>query len=128
MSKKILLADDDESMVKLLDVILKKDFEVTSTYSVQEAKSKLAESDYDAVILDLNMPDENGFVLLDHIRNELNHEWLPVIVLSGKEKSEDRIQSFQHKADDYLIKPFNPVELRLRLDRLLSKYSILKSQ
>lgn len=127
MSKKILLADDDESMIKLLDVILKKDFDVTSTFSVTEAKNKLAESDYDAVILDLNMPNENGFVLLDHIRKELKNEWLPVIVLSGKEKSEDRIQSFQHKADDYLIKPFNPVELRLRLDRLLTKYAVLKS-
>lgn len=124
--KKILIADDDESMTKLLSVVLKKDYEVVITYSVNDAKRELDSNEFEAIILDLNMPKESGFILLDHIRKSMKKEWLPIMVLSGKEKSEDRIQSFQNGVDDYLIKPFNPVELRLRLDRLVKKYQLLK--
>ena len=127
MKKKILIADDDENMIKLLDVILKKDFDVITTNSVRKAKDELSAEIPEAVILDLNMPEENGMILLDYIRKDLGEKWLPVIVLSGKEKSEDRIKCFEHFADDYLIKPFNPVELKLRLERLINKYQLIKN-
>ena len=128
MSKeKVLIVDDDENMTKLLNVLLKSNYDVGITFTVKEALEKIEEIEYDAVLIDLNIPNESGYDFIEKVRENESLTWLPIIVLSGKEKSEDRIQSFQHKADDYLIKPFNPVELRLRLDRLLTKYAVLKS-
>lgn len=126
MRKNILIADDDENMNKLLSVILKSDYEVTTTESVRDAKKAFINNKFEAVILDLNMPEVSGLELLDYIRQEMGEKWLPVIVLSGKEKSEDRIECFNHHADDYLIKPFNPEELKLRLKRLVERFQFLK--
>lgn len=121
MNKRILVIDDDSSLAKLVEVVLKKDYEVVVSHSVEEGVHLLDNLPVDGVICDLNLPGRSGFEFLDTVRRDMQDEWLPIIVLSGKEKSEDRIRCFEKGADDYLMKPFNPVELRLRLARLLKR-------
>lgn len=127
MKTKILIADDDKNMTNLLEVILKNDFDITITHSVEAAKKELINNDFYAIILDINMPGESGISLIEYVRRDLGFEWLPLIVLSGKEKSEDRIKSFENGADDHIVKPFNPIELKLRLQRAIKRYTLIKS-
>ena len=125
MNKKVLIIDDDESMTKLLDVVLKSEFTLSISHSVEEGISTFNTKGADAIVLDLNMPGKNGLEMIMEVRKDPKFQWLPIIVLSGKEKSEDRIKSLEAGADDYIIKPFNPVELKLRLSRALERYNLI---
>ena len=104
--ERIIVVDDDLNMTKLLNVMLKSDYEVDVAHSVEAALQNFKTQDYDAVIVDLNIPPESGFELIEKVREDASKKWLPIIVLSGKEKSEDRIKSLELGADDYLTKPF----------------------
>lgn len=121
MKKNILVVDDDKNMTRLLEVLLKTDYEVTIAHSLKEGTENLSLNTYDAVILDLNLNKEEGNELVRYIRSQENLEGLPVIVLSGHDKSEYRIRSFEDGADDYISKPFNPQELKVRLKRFFRK-------
>lgn len=123
---KVLIVDDDQNMTKLLNVILKAEYEVDISHSVKDALKKMDQENYDSVIIDLNIPNESGYQFIEKVRESASLKWLPILVLSGKDKSEDRIKSFELGADDYLIKPFNPTELKLRLGLHLEKFQILK--
>lgn len=125
--EKVLIVDDDPNMTKLLNVLLKSDYEVEISHSVREALQKTDQTKYDAVIIDLNIPNESGYQFIEKVREDVSLKWLPIIVLSGKDKSEDRIKSFELGADDYLTKPFNPIELKLRLALHIEKYQVLKN-
>lgn len=125
--EKVLIVDDDPNMTKLLNILLKTDYEVEISHTVKEALQKTEHGGYDSIIIDLNIPNESGYELIEKVRENTSLRWLPIIVLSGKEKSEDRIKSFELGADDYLTKPFNPSELKLRLSLHLKKYQLLKN-
>ena len=129
MSDKILLVDDDLNMIKLLNMVLQEEYDVETANDIDEAKAKIFdEPNYSVIILDLKLGDESGYDLIKYTRVESNLEWIPIIVLSGLNKSEERIKSFKMKADDYVVKPFNPVELKHRIDRHISKYKLIKSK
>ena len=124
MEHKVLIVDDDESMTKLLEVVLKSDYQVIISHTLTDGLEQINSKQPSAVVVDLNLDGETGDDLIQTIRRDVS-EWLPVIVLSGKEKSEDRIRCFEMGVDDYLSKPFNPVELKLRLKRHVEKYTRL---
>lgn len=129
MKTKILVVDDDQNMIKLLNMVLQEDYEVETANDIDEAKAKIfSEPNYAVIILDLRLGNESGYDLIKYTRVESNLEWIPIIVLSGLNKSEERIKSFKMKADDYVVKPFNPVELRHRIDRHIAKYKLIKAK
>lgn len=124
--KNILVVDDDKNMTRLLEVVLEQDYSITIAHSINDALQQLETKNFTAAILDLNLNGEDGYSLIKSIRTLSS--WLPIIVLSGKEKSDDRIKCFNAGVDDYLTKPFNPDELKARLIRSIAKYDAILSQ
>ena len=120
MNKQILIVDDSPVMRRLLGEILRNDYHVVVAADGVEAMHHLLHDEpFDAVILDLSMPRMGGVDLLKEIRSIGAFVQLPVLVLSGHYESLHRIAAIEAGASDFMTKPFNPLELKLRLQRLL---------
>jgi DNA-binding response OmpR family regulator len=114
--KLVLLVDDEVAMVWLLTNYLRDHFEMVTKTDGQEALLWLqAGNTPDIVVSDINMPNLNGYQLLERLKSNPSWSNIPVIVLSANEKTSEKIKCFQLGANDYLVKPFNPVELKARM-------------
>ena len=111
MKKKILVVDDEETMTTLLKFFLSNKYNVTAVNSGAEAEAWLEKNLPDLIISDIQMDDMDGFKLLQNIRLRGYTKHTPIIMLSGKTESKERIKSYKLGAQDYLTKPFNPEEL-----------------
>lgn len=121
MNKTVLVIDDEPVMRKLLEQFLNKKYEVTEMDDGKSALQWLYSGNIPHLIVaDLNMPEINGFEFLEKVRGSDYFESVPIIILSGEESSTERIKCLKLGANDYIIKPFNPEELMLRIDNLLS--------
>ncbi len=118
--EEVLVIDDQPIMLKLLEQILKDRYEVVALENGKEALEWMYSGNIpDLVVADLNMPEIDGFEYIQRIRESGFFYDVPLIVLSGEESSTERIKCLKLGANDYLIKPFNPEELRLRIDNLI---------
>ncbi len=118
--KQVLVIDDEPIMRKLLMQILKDKHEVILKENGREALEWMYSGNIpDLVVADLNMPEINGFEYIEKVRESGFFSDVPLIVLSGEESSAERIKCLKLGANDYLIKPFNPEELGLRIDNLI---------
>jgi DNA-binding response OmpR family regulator len=118
--KQILVIDDEPIMRKLLEQILKSKYEIIALENGREALEWMYSGNIpDAVVADLNMPEIDGFEYITKVRESAFFGDLPLIILSGEESSAERIKCLKLGANDYLIKPFNPEELGLRIDNLI---------
>ncbi len=116
----ILVVDDDDALRHLLAIYLRtQDFAVSEAASAVEAESILGLLMPDALVLDIMMPGESGTAFAHRLRIGGNR--LPVLLLSAKGSTEDRIEGLEAGADDYLPKPFEPKELLLRLRSILGR-------
>lgn len=121
MRNKILLVEDDEMIVKGLVYSLSKEgFETNIAYNAQEAESKIESNVYDIIILDVMLPDGNGFELCKHIKENKD---IPIIFLTAKDDEKDVVNGFNLGADDYVIKPFRTMELISRIYNVLRRYN-----
>jgi len=109
--KKILAIDDELSMRTLLEFFLKETYEVVTIASGEEALEWLDQTIPDLIISDIEMRGMDGFEFLKQVRLRGYTKHTPVIMLSGKSESKERVKCYQLGAQDYLIKPFNPEEL-----------------
>lgn len=112
--KKILIADDEVEIVKLVSLYLESDnYELFCAYDGNEAKEIIEKKDIDLAIIDIMMPKINGYELIKHIRDKNNkcEKYIPIIVISAKVHLSDRILGLDLGANDYLTKPFEPLEL-----------------
>jgi len=122
MNKQILIVDDSPVMRALLTEVLKPTYNVKSTGDGIGALEYLLQAEpVDAIILDLSMPRMGGVDLLKRIRSMAAFVSIPVLVLSGHYESLSRIAAIEAGANDFMTKPFNPLELQLRISRLLPK-------
>jgi len=120
MKKKILALDDEKSIRFIIENTFNKDFEVTTMNNGMDALYYLQSGNLpDVIICDVEMPVLNGFEFIKRIRESGFFEEIPLIMLSGKEESADKIKCFEMGADDYVLKPFNPKELIARIKRRL---------
>jgi len=120
MRKKILVIDDEKSIRFIIENTFNKDFEVTTLNNGMDALFYLQSGNLpDIIICDVEMPVLNGFEFIRRIRESGFFEEIPLIMLSGKEESADKIKCFEMGADDYVLKPFNPKELIARIKRRL---------
>jgi two-component system, chemotaxis family, chemotaxis protein CheY len=119
--KKILVVDDEKSILVIIESTFRNEFNVTSLSNGAEALTYLQSGEMpDLIICDLVMPEIDGFDFIRILRSGGYYEDIPLIILSGREESGDRIRCFEMGADDFLVKPFNPKELLARVKRRLS--------
>lgn len=119
-SAHILVVDDDARLRSLLSRYLGENgFRVTTADGTAEARSTLRFLSPDLIVLDVMMPGENGLVLAEELRQATNA--VPILMLTARGAPEDRIAGFEAGADDYLPKPFEPLELVLRIRALLRR-------
>ena len=115
----ILAVDDEPALLKLIKLELtSKGHHVITTTRGKEALSLIERKRPDVVILDLLMPDMDGFEVLKQIKERNN---IPVLLLTGRERDEDKVLGLDSGADDYLVKPFNPDELSARIGVLIRR-------
>lgn len=117
--KHILIVDDDTRICDLLEKFLDKNgYLVSAVHSAEQARQILAGLEFDLIILDVMMPRESGIELTSHLREKNK---TPIILLTAKGDAEDRILGLEAGADDYLPKPFEPMELLLRIKAVLRR-------
>lgn len=121
MRKKILVVDDEVKLLKFLAGFLQREgFEVVTATSGQEALAEFKRCQPDLVILDVMMPDMDGFEVCRRLRMESD---VPIIFLSARGETMDRIMGLTLGSDDYLSKPFDSAELLLRIKAVLRRRS-----
>lgn len=122
MKARILVADDEENILEAIKMNLElEDYEVITATTGSEALHKFKEQRFNLAILDVMMPDADGFEVCEKIR--LEDSDTPILFLTAKDTSSDRIKGLKIGADDYLTKPFNLEELLLRV-KVLIKHSM----
>ncbi|WP_026994378.1 response regulator transcription factor [Flectobacillus major] len=126
MEKKLtlLIIDDEPSTRIVLEHFLKKDFSVIVKNDGMEGLSLLEEgTDIDFIIADLNMPNLNGKEFLKILRASNLFGDIPIIILSGTDESKERIDCLNSGADDFMLKPFNPMEVQAKIRAILRRIS-----
>ena len=115
----LLIVDDDERIRDLLKKFLvRAGFLVTSARDAAHARRILSGLDFDLIVLDVMMPGEDGLSLTRALREEMT---TPILLLTARGETEDRIMGLEAGADDYLPKPFEPKELLLRINAILRR-------
>lgn len=121
----ILVVDDDREIVNAIEIYLKKEnYKIIKAYNGNEAIKEIKQNEIHLIILDLMMPEKDGIETLEEIRKEKS---IPVILLSAKSEDYDKIGGLNSGADDYITKPFNPLELIARVNSNLRRYVKLGS-
>ena len=122
---KILVCDDDKGIVEAIDIYLTQEgYEVLKAYDGDEAIKVLKSNEVDLLIMDVMMPRLDGIRATLKIRENMS---LPIIILSAKSEDADKILGLNIGADDYITKPFNPLELVARVKSQLRRYTQLGS-
>ena len=121
MSERILVVDDEKEIADLLEVYLTNDgYTVYKFYNGAEALRCIEETELDLALLDIMLPDIDGFRLCQKIREKF---YYPVIMLTAKGEDGDKIMGLTIGADDYITKPFNPLEVTARVKTQLRRYT-----
>ncbi|OIP02188.1 MAG: two-component system response regulator [Bacteroidetes bacterium CG2_30_33_31] len=120
MKKKLMAIDDEKSIRFILESTFKSDYDIISWDNGLDALNDLQSGNLpDLIICDIEMPQMDGFEFITQVRASGFFDDIPLIMLSGKEDSKDKVRCFETGADDYLLKPFNPKELKARISRRL---------
>lgn len=120
MSEHILIVDDEKEIANLLEVYLQNDgFDVYKFYNGQDALQCIENEKIDLAILDVMLPDIDGFKICQRIREKY---FFPVIMLTAKGEDLDKIMGLTLGADDYITKPFNPLEVVARVKTQIKRY------
>jgi two-component system phosphate regulon response regulator OmpR len=115
----ILVVDDDRRLRDLLKrYLVENGFRVTAAADAGDARQKMQSLAFDLLVVDVMMPGETGLQLTESLRTRTT---VPIMMLTALGESEDRIAGLEHGADDYLVKPFEPRELLLRIQTILRR-------
>ena len=121
MATNIMVVDDEQAIADLVEVYLKNDnYNVFKFYNGQDALNCIENEKLDLAILDVMLPDADGFSICQRIREKHN---FPVIMLTAKEEEIDKITGLTLGADDYITKPFRPLELVARVKAQLRRFT-----
>ena len=119
MPKKILIVDDEPIIVKGLKFSLEQDdYETDTAFDGEEALKKFEEGGFDLILLDVMLPGIDGLEVLRRIREKST---IPVIMLTAKGEDMDKILGLEYGADDYILKPFNILEVKARIKTILRR-------
>jgi two-component system alkaline phosphatase synthesis response regulator PhoP len=124
---KILIVEDEESIRKFIKISLKREkFEVFEAASAEEGLQKTLQETPDVVILDIMLPGMDGFELCEKLKKE--YENIGIIILTARGQDMDKIMGLEFGADDYMVKPFNPLELTARINSLLRRMKCINKE
>ena len=125
MDPHLLIVDDDERIRSLLQQFLvQSDYLVSTAEDAEQARTLLSAIEFDLIILDVMMPGQDGISFTADLRTLQNNT--PILLLTARGETEDRIKGLEAGADDYLPKPFEPKELLLRINAILRRMPDLK--
>ena len=117
--KKIMIVEDDKVIAEELYNLLKSsNYEAIILTDFKNAKNEILKSGVDLILLDINIPILNGEILLKEIRKESN---VPIIMVTSKSEEADEVLSYSYGADDYIIKPYNPTILLLKIAAIFKR-------
>ena len=117
--KKIMIVEDDKVIAEELYNLLKSsNYEAIILTDFKNAKNEILKSGVDLILLDINIPILNGEILLKEIRKESN---VPIIMVTSKSEETDEVLSYSYGADDYIIKPYNPTILLLKIAAIFKR-------
>lgn len=122
--KNVLIVDDEPHIVNLIRLSLNKDkYNITGAYSAREALMHIEKGLPDILVLDLMMPGVNGYELCKALRENPKTRTMPILILSAKSQMNDKLHAIDVGADDYMTKPFDPMELvkRIKLNLNMTK-------
>lgn len=123
--KKVLIVEDDELIMNLeRDYLIAGDFEVDTALDGKNGLKLYMDNDYDLIILDVMLPEMDGFELCRIIRNESN---VPVMMITARKEDIDKIRGLGLGADDYMVKPFSPAEMVARVNAHIKMHQRLES-
>jgi DNA-binding NarL/FixJ family response regulator len=129
MSKRLLVVDDEPNLLRAVAACLKtEDYEVSTARSGHEALLQLAESVPDLIISDIRMPGMDGYKLVRQLRGSPRTALVPIVFLTAKDETADRIEGFRAGIDAYLTKPFEPDELIAVVNAILNRVERTHSQ
>lgn len=118
---KLLVVEDDLTLQQALQRLLEQwGYAVDAASSAAEAFARIEQERFDLVLLDLGLPDADGLALCQSLRRHQRHQPL-VLILTARDGSASKVAGFESGADDYVVKPFEPAELRARLQALLRR-------
>ncbi|SFE32912.1 response regulator transcription factor [Alteribacillus iranensis] len=121
---KVLIVDDEERIRRLLKMYLEREkYQVTEAENGEEALDLAVNKDFDVILLDLMMPGMDGMEVCEELRKV---KATPIIMLTAKGEESNRVQGFEAGADDYIVKPFSPREVVLRVKAILRRASSTK--
>lgn len=122
--KKILIVEDEKIIRNELKTLLENSgYEVSTIENFNNTKEDIIKSKVDLVLLDINLPNVNGEILLKEIRKETN---IPVIMVTSRVGEVDEVLSISYGADDYITKPYNPTILLLRIQNIFKRMELSK--
>lgn len=122
---RVLVCDDDKAIVESIEIYLKHEgYEVIKAFDGIEALEKVKENEIHCMILDIMMPKMDGLMTAGKVREKYN---FPIIMLSAKSEDTDKIIGLEFGADDYVTKPYNPLELLARVKSQIRRYAYLGS-
>lgn len=120
---RLLLVEDDPALNRALEELLKEEhYDFTVSFTGDEALYLATSGSYDLLILDIMLPNMNGFAITDELRRQKIRT--PILMLTAKDRVEDRVKGLEVGADDYLVKPFATTELLARIRALLRRSSV----
>jgi CheY-like chemotaxis protein/MinD-like ATPase involved in chromosome partitioning or flagellar assembly len=121
MSEKILIIDDDLDTLRLVGLMLQRQgYQISAATNGQQGLDKAFEEDPDLILLDVMMPDMDGYEVTRRLRQNLATEETPILMFTAKTQLDDKVIGFEVGANDYLTKPTHPSELQARVKTLLS--------
>lgn len=120
MSTRVLVVEDEPALQQLLQAYLERaGYEVSCLNNGKQALAEIRRDPPDLLLLDILLPEMDGVTLTEQLRME--HKGLPIIMLTAKSTEQDRVRGLQVGADDYVVKPFSPAELVLRVQAVLRR-------
>lgn len=129
MSKRLLVVDDEPNLLRAVAACLKaEDYEVSTARSGREALLQLAETVPDLIVSDIRMPGMDGYKLARQLRGSPRTALVPIVFLSAKDETADRIEGFRAGIDAYITKPFEPDELIAIVNGILNRVERTHSQ
>ena len=125
MSERILIVDDDVDSLKLIALMLQRQgYDIVAAKNGQQAIARAHADDPDLIILDVMMPDMDGYEVCRRLRRDPSTQAIPIIMFTAKTMVDDKVAGFEAGADDYLTKPTHPAELASRVKAILARSAV----